>query len=66
VLVGGQTLSVWIVKYGLQLPVDLPVITRDTDFLTQSAVATASVEKFARAVNGKASFPRRSGRPIGW
>lgn len=65
-LVGGQTLSVWIVKYGLQLPVDLPVITRDTDFLTQSAVATASVEKFARAVNGKASFPRRSGRPIGW
>ncbi len=59
VLVGGQALSVWIVKYGLQLPADLPVITRDTDFLTQSAVATASVEKFARAINGKASFPRR-------
>jgi hypothetical protein len=37
----------------------LPVITRDTDFLTQSAAATASVEKFARAINGKASFPRR-------
>jgi hypothetical protein len=59
VLVGGQALSVWIVKYGLQLPPDLPVITRDTDFLTQSAAATASVEKFARAINGKASFPRR-------
>jgi hypothetical protein len=59
VLVGGQALSVWIVKYGLQLPLDLPVITRDTDFLTQSAAATASVEKFARAINGKASFPRR-------
>ena len=59
VLVGGQALSVWIVKYGLQLPADLPVVTRDTDFLTQSAVATASVEKFARAINGKASFPRR-------
>lgn len=59
VLVGGQALSVWIVKYGLQLPHDLPVITRDTDFLTQSAVATASVEKFARAINGKAIFPRR-------
>ena len=27
--------------------------------LTQSAGATASVEKFARAINGKASFPRR-------
>ena len=59
VLVGGQALSVWIVKYGLQLPLDLPVITRDTDFLTQSAAATASVEKFARAIDGKASFPRR-------
>ena len=59
VLVGGQALSVWIVKYGLQLPADLPVITRDTDFLTQSAAVTASVEKFARAINGKASFPRR-------
>lgn len=59
VLVGGQALSVWIVKYGLQLTTDLPVIARATDFLTQSAVATASVEKFARAINGKASFPRR-------
>lgn len=59
VLVGGQALSVWIVKYGLPLPSDLPVITRDTDFLTQSAAATASVEKFARAIDGKASFPRR-------
>jgi hypothetical protein len=59
VLVGGQALSVWIVKYGLQLPADLPVITRDTDFLTQSAAATESVERFARAVSGKASFPRR-------
>ncbi len=59
VLVGGQALSVWIVKYGLLLPTDLPVITRDTAFLTQSAAATASVEKFARAINGKASFPRR-------
>ncbi|MEQ1683362.1 MAG: hypothetical protein ABL916_06910 [Burkholderiaceae bacterium] len=59
VLVGGQALSVWIVKYGLPLPLDLPVITRDTDFLTQSSAAKASVEKFARAINGKASFPRR-------
>jgi hypothetical protein len=59
VLVGGQALSVWIVKYGLRPPPDLPVITRDTDFLTQSAAATASVEKFARAINGKAIFPRR-------
>lgn len=59
VLVGGQALSIWIAKYGLQLPTDLPVITRDTDFLTQSAAATASVEKFARAINGKASFPSR-------
>lgn len=59
VLVGGQALSVWIVKYGLQLPSDLPVVTRDTDFLTQSAADRASVEKFARAINGKASFPHR-------
>lgn len=59
VLVGGQALSVWIAKYGLQLPVDLPVVTRDTDFLTQSAASRASVERFARAINGKATFPRR-------
>lgn len=43
VLVGGQALSVWIVKYGLQRPPDLPVVTRDTDFLTQSAGDRASV-----------------------
>lgn len=59
VLVGGQALSVWIVKYGLPLPPALPVVTRDTDFLTQSPVATASVERFARAIGGKAIFPRR-------
>ena len=59
VLVGGQALAVWIVKYGLQLPADIPVVTRDTDFLAQSAAATTSVEKFARAINGKATFPRR-------
>ncbi len=59
VLVGGQALSVWVAKYGLPLPGDLPVITRDIAFLTQSAVARASVEKFARAINGKASFPGR-------
>ncbi len=59
VLVGGPALAVWIVKYGLQLPADIPVVTRDTDFLAQSAAATTSVEKFARAINGKATFPRR-------
>ncbi len=59
VLVGGQALAVWIVKYGLQLPPDVPVVTRDTAFLTQSAAATASVERFAQAIKGKATFPRR-------
>ncbi len=59
VLAGGQALAVWIVKYGLQLPPDLPVVTRNTAFLTQSAAATASVEKFAQAINGKATFPHR-------
>jgi hypothetical protein len=59
VLVGGQALSVWIVRYGLAVPAGLPVVTRDTDFLTQSAAATASVEKFARAIGGKAILPRR-------
>jgi len=59
VLVGGQALAMWIVKYGLQLPPDLPVVTRNTAFLTQSAAATAPVERFAQAINGKATFPRR-------
>lgn len=59
VLVGGQALSAWIVKYALQLPPDLPVVTRDIGFLTQSAGARSPVEKFARAINGRASFPHR-------
>lgn len=59
VLVGGQALGVWVAKYDLAVPADRIAITRDTDFLTQSPTARSSVEKFARAIGGKARYPRR-------
>lgn len=59
VLVGGQALSIWVAKYGLSVPGELSTITRDTDFLTLSPMAVDSVDKFAKAVGGKARFPSR-------
>jgi hypothetical protein len=59
VLVGGQALMFWVARYGLSVPKQLPVISQDADFLTQSPTATDSVEKFARAIHGKARFARR-------
>jgi hypothetical protein len=59
VLVGGQALMFWAARYGLSVPKQLPVISQDADFLTQSPTAADSVEKFARAIHGKARFARR-------
>jgi|EndMetStandDraft_4_1072995.scaffolds.fasta_scaffold06504_5 hypothetical protein len=59
VLVGGQALTVWVVKFGLKVPEQLPVITRDADFLAQSPTATETVKKFARAIDGTPRFPRQ-------
>lgn len=59
VLVGGQALTVWVVKFGLTVPARLPVITHDADFLTQSPAARDTVRKFAQAIDGTPRFPRK-------
>jgi hypothetical protein len=59
VLVGGQALTVWVVKFGLTVPDHLPVITHDADFLAQSPAARETVRKFAQAIDGTPRFPRK-------
>lgn len=59
VLVGGQALTVWVVKFGLTVPDQLPVITHDADFLAQSPAARETVRKFAQAIAGTPRFPRK-------
>ena len=59
VLVGGQALTIWVVKFGLKVPDQLPVITRDADFLAQSPAARETVRKFAHAIDGTPRFPRK-------
>ena len=41
-----------------QVSPELAVITRDTDFMTQSPVARDSVEKFAQSISGTATYRR--------
>jgi hypothetical protein len=59
VLVGGQALAVWTDYYALASAVeeDLPSISNDVDFLTESAADKDAVTRLARALAGKAIFP---------
>lgn len=62
VLVGGQALGFWVLRYDLVLPPDVPAISNDTDFLAQSAAARGPVEAFAKAIQGRAFYPSRLAR----
>jgi hypothetical protein len=55
VLVGGQALAFWAGYYDVPEPGDLgPAISRDVDFFTSSAVNSAPLKSFARAIGGRA------------
>lgn len=57
VLVGGQALAAWVVRYGIRLPARVASISNDVDFLARSAAATGRVEHFAAVLGGESHFP---------
>lgn len=57
VLVGGQALGYWMDRYGIQSPDDLPFISRDIDFLTQSAGDKTEVIRLAGVLGGHPLIP---------
>jgi hypothetical protein len=62
VLVGGQSLAIWVARYDIEVPPYIPAISGDTDFLARSSAARDSVEKFATAIGGRSIFPSRMAR----
>jgi len=59
VLVGGQALKVWVERYAIALPPEHAYVSRDVDFLTDSAADADVVRGLARALGGRAIFPAR-------
>lgn len=53
VLIGGQALAVWVEHYGLEVPDDVPAISRDMDFLTKSATEKASLQRYGKVLDGE-------------
>lgn len=59
VLVGGQALAFWVLRYGLAVPVEHAAISSDTDFLAGSPGDRSIVERLAAAIDGQPLFPSR-------
>lgn len=59
VLVGGQALAFWVVRYELVVPSGHVAISSDTDFLAGAADGRALVERMAEVIHGQALFPSR-------
>lgn len=59
VLVGGQALGFWMDRYGIHVPSEMPFISRDIDFLAQSAGDKAEVIRLANVLGGTALIPHR-------
>lgn len=57
VLVGGQALGFWMDRYGIHVPSEMPFISRDIDFLAQSAGDKAEVIRLANVLGGTALIP---------
>lgn len=52
VLVGGQALAFWMIRYGVFLPGDLDVVTHDMDFAVIDRAIEAPLKRFAKAMGG--------------
>ncbi len=61
ILVGGQALKVWVDRYEVTLPSRFTYVSSDVDFLAESAADREAVRGLARALGGRAIFPRRRG-----
>lgn len=61
VLIGGQSLSVWMDRYGVLMPDELAFVSRDVDFLAKSVKASAAVRRLAQTLGGHTVFPSTRG-----
>jgi len=59
VLVGGQALAFWVLRYELVIPSGHAAISSDTDFLAVATHGRSLVERMAKVIHGQALFPSR-------
>lgn len=61
VLVGGQSLAIWVDRYDLALPVGVASVSSDVDFLSLAVGADGRrlVQQLAQRLNGRSLFPSR-------
>lgn len=52
VLIGGQALALWAEHYGVDVPEDVPAISRDMDFLTKSPTEQGSLRRYGHVLGG--------------
>jgi hypothetical protein len=57
VVIGGQSLAIWMERYGVEMTGDFEFVSRDLDFLAASRADKASVRRLARALGGTPAFP---------
>ena len=59
VLVGGQALAFWMDRFGITMPGGFEYVSKDIDFLAESAADSEAVRRLATALGGRSVFPRR-------
>ena len=59
IVVGGQALAIWMDRFGVEMPGRIPYVSRDIDFLAESAADVEEVHRLARVLGGQAIIPRR-------
>jgi hypothetical protein len=57
VVIGGQSLALWMDRYRVAMPGGHGYVSTDLDFLAASSADRESVQRLARAFGGRASFP---------
>jgi len=59
ILVGGQSLAYWAAYFEVPTPKGMAFISRDIDFLAESAADFSEVQRFANVLDGYAVFPSK-------
>lgn len=57
VVIGGQSLAIWMDRYDIAMPHGFEYVSRDLDFLAASRSDKASVRRLASAFGGTTAFP---------
>jgi hypothetical protein len=59
ILVGGQALAYWAQYFGVSPPERMQHVSRDIDFLAESAADFSEVQRFSRLLGGYSIFPSK-------